>query len=211
MKVAVLGASGMTGRHIIEQALAAGHTVIGLARSPEKIAFDDDRVIKRQADAFDEASVIAGLEGADAVITTVGKRDLRDKRVNLSTAAHRGVMAGMREHNIRRLLVISSTGAAQIKRKGLRRNIYLFLRRKYYRDMYQMELELMDSGLDVTVLRSPYLYDGPCTGEYEVIEDETYPNGIRISRADVAHFLVNELTENAWINRLIAVRDPIDV
>lgn len=111
---------------------------MALARSPQKILFDDPRVIKRQADGFDEASIVATLEGAEAVMTTVGKRDLRDKRVNLSTAAHRGVVAGMGAHNIKRLLVISSTGAARIKRDGIRRNIYLFLRHKYYADMHEM-------------------------------------------------------------------------
>ena len=210
MKVAILGASGMTGKQLIEQALSAGHTVIGLARTPEKILFEDPRVIKRQADGFDEASVIAALEGADAVITTVGKRDLRDKRVNLSTAAHAGVVAGMRKHGIKRLLVISSIGAARIKRNGIRRNIYLFLRRKYYRDMYDMELQVMASGMDVTMLRAPLLYDGPVSGQYDIIEKEIYPNGLRITRADLAHFILKELAENNWINRVIAVSYPLE-
>jgi putative NADH-flavin reductase len=208
MKIAILGASGQTGKQLIEQGLAAGHEIIGLARSPEKILFDDPRVTKRQADAFDEASVATALEGAEAVITTVGKRDLRDKRVNLSTAAHVGVISGMRAHNIKRLLVISSTGAARIKRKGIQRNIYLFLRRKYYADMYEMEQQVMAAGLDTTMLRAPLLYDGPVTGKYRVVEDETYPNGIKIARADVAHFLIDEMTNNAWVNRVIAVVDP---
>jgi putative NADH-flavin reductase len=205
VRVAIVAASGMTGTQLIEQALEAGHTVIGLARSPEKIAFDDPRVEKRKADAFDPQSIIDGLEGADAVITSVGKRDLFDKRYNLSTMAHEGVIAGMRKHNIHRLLVISSTGAARIKRDGIQRNIYLFLRRKYYRDMYEMEQQVMSSGLDVTVLRAPYLVDGPCTGEYRYIEDETYPVGINITRANLAHFLVNELENNKWVNRVVAI------
>jgi len=208
MKIAILGASGQTGKQLIEQALAANHEIIGLARTPENILFDDPRVTKRQADAFDPASVVSALEGAEAVITTVGKRDLRDKRVNLSTAAHVGVIDGMRKHNIRRLLVISSTGAARIKRKGIQRNLYLFFRRKYYADMYEMEQQVMAAGLDTTMLRSPYLIDGPVTAKYKVIEEENYPNGIRISRADLAHFLIDETTNNAWVNRVIAVANP---
>lgn len=208
MRVAILGASGKTGKPLIEQALAHGHEVIAIARTPEKIAFDDPRVIKRPGDAYDEASVVAALHGADAVITTVGKTDLRDKRINLSTAAHRAVVDGMRKHGIRRLLVISSIGAAQgVKRKGWRRNVYLYLRRKYYRDMFLMEQEVMDSGMDVTVLRAPILYDGPRTGAYRVIEDENYLEELRISRADVAHFLLNELANRRWNNRVIAIAD----
>jgi len=208
MKVAILGASGKTGKPLIEQALSGGHEVIALARSPEKIAFDDPRVIKRQADAFDAESVIAALEGADAVITTVGKTDLRDKRINLSTAAHRAVITGMQKHGIKRLLVISSIGAAQgIKRKGWRRNLYLYLRRKYYGDMFEMEREVMASGLDVTVLRAPILHDGPTTGQYQIMEDENYLDKLQIARADVAHFLLAEMTAGAWINRVIAVTE----
>ena len=208
MKVAILGASGKTGKPLIEQALAGGHEVIAIARSAEKISFDDPRIVKRQADAYDAASVIAALEGADAVITTVGKTDLRDKRINLSTAAHRAVVSGMREHGIRRLLVISSIGAAQgIKRKGWRRNIYLFLRRKYYRDMFEMEGEVMASSLDITVLRAPILYDGPITGQYRVLEEENYLDKLQIARADVAHFLLGEMTSNAWVNRVIAIAE----
>jgi putative NADH-flavin reductase len=208
MKVAILGASGMTGTQLIEQALAADHSVIGLARTPENIKSDDPRVTKRQADGFDAESVATALEGADAVITTVGKRDLRDKRFNLSTAAHVGVIDGMRRHNIKRLLVISSTGAARIKRDGIRRNVYLWLRRKYYKDMYEMELQIADSGLDYTLLRAPFLVDGPATGKYNVVEDETYPVGIQITRSNLAHFLIHEMVDNAWVKRRIAVVDP---
>jgi len=205
MKIAIVAASGQTGTELIEQALAAGHEVIGLARTPENIKSEDPRVTKRRGDAFDADSIIDGLEGADAVITSVGKRDLLDKRYKLSTIAHDAVLKGMQKHNIRRLLVVSSTGAARIKRDGIQRNIYLFLRRKYYADMYEMELQVMDSGLDVTVLRAPYLVDGPADGDYYVEEQENYPVGVKISRANLAHFLINEVSENLWVRKVIAV------
>ena len=131
MKIAVLGAAGKTGTVLIEAVLGAGHDVIAIARSPEKISSTDPRVSKVPGDAYDQASIVRALEGADAVITTVGKTNLKEKRTDLSTVAHRGVVAGMRQHNIQRLVVISSIGAAKgVKRKGLVRNLYLFLRRK---------------------------------------------------------------------------------
>ena len=205
MNVAIVAASGMTGTELIEQALAAGHNVIGLARTPENIKSNDPRVTKRRGDAFDEASIVDGLEGADAVITSVGKRDLFDKRYKLSTIAHAAVLKGMNKHNIKRLIVISSTGAPPLKRDGIQRNIYLFLRRKYYADMYQMEQQVMDSGLDVTIVRAPYLVVGGADGDYFVEEQENYPVGIKISRANLAHFLINELDKSEWNKRVIAV------
>jgi putative NADH-flavin reductase len=208
MRIAIVGASGQTGKPLIEETLARGHDVIAIARSPEKIEFSDPRVEKRAGDGFDEASIIAALAGADAVITTVGKTNLRDKRYNLSTAAHRSVVAGMRAHDIKRLVVISSIGAAQgIKRKGWQRNVYLFLRRKYYRDMFQMEQELEASGVDVTILRAPALYNGPSNKNYRVLEDENYLHVLRISRADIAHFILDDVEKGTWVNRTIAVAD----
>ncbi|MBT8421661.1 MAG: NAD(P)H-binding protein [Gammaproteobacteria bacterium] len=205
MKIAIVAASGQTGTQLIEQALAAGHEVIGLARTPENIKSNDPRVTKRHGDAFDEQSIVDGLEGADAVITSVGKRDLFDKRYKLSTIAHAAVLKGMAKHGIRRLVVISSTGAAQIKRDGIRRNIYLFLRRKYYADMYQMELQVLDNDYDVTVVRAPFLVDGEADGDYFVEEREHYPVGINITRANLAQFLVNETMTKEWNRRVIAV------
>lgn len=208
MKIAILGASGKTGTALIEQALSAGHEIIGIARTPEKITSNDARVTKRRGDAYDAQSVIDALEGAEAVITTVGKTDLKDKRINLSTAAHRAVVVGMRKHGIRTLLVVSSIGAARgVKRKGLVRNIYLFLRRKYYGDMHQMEQEVMASGLDAMLLRAPILVDEPVTGKYRVIENEDYLERLQVSRTDLAKFLIGELESRRWNNRIIAIAD----
>ena len=208
MRVAILGAAGQTGTALVAQALAAGHEVIGIARTPENIAGSDPRIAKRFGDAYDEASIIAALEGADAVITTVGKTNLKEKRIDLSTAAHRAVVKGMHKYGIRTLLVISSIGAAQgVKRKGLVRKLYLFFRRKYYGDMYLMEQEVMASGLDVLVLRAPILVDEPVTGDCRVLESEDYLQRLQISRTDLAKFLIAELTERRWVNRVIAIAD----
>jgi len=208
MRVAIFGGSGKTGKPLIEQALAAGHEVIAIARTPGKITVEHPNLLKRTGDAFDPDSVIDALKGVDAVITTVGKTDLRDKRFNLSTAAHYGVVKGMQEHNIKRLLVISSIGAAQgIKRKGLRRNLYLFFRRHYYRDMFEMEKNVLASGLDVTIMRAPLLYNGPITGRYRILENENYFEKLQISRDDVAHFLIGEMQNNNWLNKVISIAD----
>ena len=80
MKIAIIGASGQTGTELIAAALAKGHEIIGVARTPENIASNDPRVTKRKGDAFDEQSIIDGVEGADVV---------RDG-VDVSTRSHAG-------------------------------------------------------------------------------------------------------------------------
>ncbi len=208
MKVAIIGASGVTGTELIKEALTRGHEVIGVARTPENIKSADPRIAKRKGDAFDRQSMIDGVAGADAVVTTIGKRDLRDTRYTLNTEGHRNIVEGMRVHNIKRLVPISSLGAAQVKRPGIRRNVYLFLRRKYYGDMHQMENEVLDSGLDVTVVRAPMLHNKEQKKAYEVIEGRNVlPSGTSVSRADLASCVFDELETDQYVHKVISLAD----
>ena len=208
MKIAIIGASGQTGAEIIKAALGRDHEIIGVARNPDNISSNDPRVTKRQGDAFDEQSIIDGIAGADVVVTSIGKTNLLDKRYMLNTDGHRNVVTAMRRHGINRMLPISSFGAAQgIVRKGIRPNIYLFLRRKYYGDMNQMEQDVLASGLDVTVTRAPMLHNKEAKHSYIVSEGNELPNGKSVSRADLAHFILNELERNQYVNKIIALAD----
>jgi putative NADH-flavin reductase len=210
MRIAILGAAGQTGRVLVAEALKRGHAVIALARSPEKIESDDPRVEKRRADAFERDTVAAGLAGAEAVITTVGKLDLRDKRTNLSTAAHRNVLDGMRQHGITKLVAISSLGALPGRRPGIRRNLYLFFRRKYYGDMHEMEkLVLAERDLTATVVRAPMLDNGPAEARFEIeTNDRVLPRGSKVSRADLAVLILDEIEAPKHAGRIIALANP---
>lgn len=206
MMIAILGAGGMTGAQLIEETIKRGHGVIGLARTPENIKGTSDRIVRRKADAFDRAAVIDGLKGADAVITTVGKRDLRDKRYWLNTEAHRHVLDGMRAHRIKRLVAISSFGAAlDFTRPGLRRKIYLYLRRRYYGDMQEMERMVLAAGVDAVAVRSPMLYNTPARGAFEIERDRNIPGGRTISRADLAAFVLDCVEKPDYLGHIVSV------
>lgn len=206
MKIAILGAGGMTGERLIAEAVRRGHEVIGIARMPEQIKGDPARVTRRKGDAFDRQSVVEGLAGAEAVITTVGKRDLLDKRVNLNTAAHDHVIVGMRQHGIRRLVAISSFGAAlDFTRPGLRRKIYLYLRRQYYGDMQTMEHMVLASGVEAVVVRSPMLYNTPARGAFEIEHDRNIPGGRTLSREDLAAFCLDCVEKPDHVGHVVSV------
>ncbi len=211
MKIAIIGASGETGTELITVALAKGHEIIGVARTPENIASNDPRVTKRKGDAFDEQSMIDGIEGADVVISTIGKKNLLDKRYTLNTDGHRNIMAGMRKHGITRVIPISSFGAAkgkEIVRKGIRRNVYLYLRRKYYGDMRQMEQDVLTSGLNAIIVRAPMLHNNDQKSSYEVVEGNVLPDGKNISRRDLAHFVIDQVDSDQYLNKIVALADP---
>ena len=208
MKIAIIGASGQTGAELIKAALSNNHEIIGVARNPDNISSNDPRVTKRQGDAFDAQSIADGIEGADAVVTSIGKKNLLDKRYTLNTDGHRNVVEAMRKHGITRMVPISSFGAAQgIVRKGIVRNVYLFLRRKYYGDMNQMEQYVISSGLEVTVVRAPMLHNNAALHSYAVTEDNQLPNGKSVSRADLVHFILQVLERNQYVNKVVALAD----
>jgi uncharacterized protein YbjT (DUF2867 family) len=211
MKIAILGAAGMTGERLIGEALRRGHTVIGLARTPANIKGDPGRVERRFGDAFDRQSVLDGLQGADAVITTVGKRNLLDKRWWLNTEAHRNVIEGMRRHGARRLVAISSFGAARdMSRPGIRRKIYLTLRRKYYGDMQEMERMVIASGLEGVAVRAPMLYNTAPKRAFHVELDRNVPGGRSVSRDDLAAFVLDCVEKPDYVGRVVSLADERD-
>ena len=207
MKIAVVGASGQTGPCIIREALTRGHDVIAICRSPEKMSISDPKVEVRQADAYDADAILKALDGADVVVTTVGATSLSEKGP-LSTAAHRNVLDAMKAHGQDRLIAISSFGAARgVKRKGIRRKIYLWIRRKYYRDMMLMEEMVSAESPGATVLRAPSLHNRAPLGSYITMDDSTLPNGLALSRKDLAHYILEALERDLDRGKVVAIVD----
>ncbi len=208
MKIAVLGASGQTGPCIIKEALKRGHDVIAICRSPEKMPLSDPKVDVRQADAFDAEAVKRATEGADAVVTTVGATNLKDKRP-LNTVAHRNILDAMKAHGQNRLIAISSFGAARgVKRKGIRRNIYLWLRRKYYQDMADMETMVAAESPNATILRAPSLHNREPKRSYITSDDSSVlPNGLALCRDDLAHYILEAIEKDLDLGKTISIVD----
>lgn len=82
MRLAVVGATGRTGKHIVTQALARGHHVTALARQPSKLALRHQNLVSVAADVLDGDSVLHVLPGADAVVSTLGS----ERRENRSSS-----------------------------------------------------------------------------------------------------------------------------
>ena len=207
MKIAVLGASGQTGPVILKEILKRGHDAIAICRTPDKTPFSDAKMEIRQADAFDAAAVKHALAGADAVVTSVGATTLKDQRP-LNTVAHRNVMDAMKAHGQERLIAISSFGAVRdVKRKGLRRRVYLWLRRKYYRDMAAMEDMVSAEWPTATLLRVPALHNREAKRRYVTTDDGSLPNGLSLGREDLAHYIVDALEQDKDKGKIIAIVD----
>jgi putative NADH-flavin reductase len=202
MRLFILGATGGPGRQLIDQALARGHEVTAFVRSPEKLGAQREGPSVRQGDPRDAAALAAALPGHDAVLSALGPPGARRSTILPDSA--RSTVSAMQSAGIRRLLIVSA--AILFEDIGL---LAALLRRTLLRNVVigsgEMERIVAASDLDWTSVRPPRLTNGPLTGRYQV-EDSRFPPGKRtLSRADVAHFLLDELDRRAHLRQIVGI------
>ena len=190
LRVLVLGATGGNGMAFIQQALEHGHAITAFVRSPEKLDRWRNRVTVRKGDPRNVEELSSALQGHDAVISSLGPPG--PGRTTIIRDSARSTVAAMQVVGIRRLLIVSA--AMLFEDAGL---LAAILRRTLLRDVAvdcaEMERIVMASDLDWSIIRPPRLTNGHLTGRY-VIENGHMPHGgMAVSRADVAHYLLDEL------------------
>lgn len=202
MNVIVFGASGKTGSLVVRKALAAGHAVTAFTHGQ---GTRESGLRQVTGDAQDPAAVERALAGQEAVIDTIGGRTPY-RTTDLETATARNIVAGMRRQGSRRLIVISamgigdSTGQAPFWYEHLLMPTFM---RGTSKDKAGMEGEVTSSGLDFVIARPPMLSDDPETGSIKIITREE--KGHKITRGDLAQFLVDQLQRDEHLGRAVVV------
>src|SRR5688572_18093218 len=107
MKIVVFGASGQTGRLLVEQALAAGHEVTALVRDPSKLAVRHERLRVLQGDVQDAGAVAGAVAGQDAVLSALGPAGPAFTSMTLGA---RHILAAIEQHGVRRLVTLTGAG-----------------------------------------------------------------------------------------------------
>ena len=202
MRVLVLGATGGTGRAIVAEARHAGHEVRALVRSRAKAEDLDAELIA--GDARDPAAIGSAVEGCDAVISALGTPVSPFKKVTLLSKATAALLDAMRREDVRRLVCITGMGAGNSRRHGgfLFDRVFLpLLLRHVYTDKDRQEAIVSTSGLDWVLVRPSVLNDKPASGRVEALTDLSGFAGGGIARADVARFVVVQLTTDRWLRQ----------
>jgi len=201
MKLAIFGSTAGTGRELLEQALEDGHDVSAFARSPEKIEdleYPNLRVI--QGDVLDSAAVEAAVAGQEAVLCTIGAGA---GRTTLREDATRNIVQAMDRTGVQRLICQSSLGVGDSRANlgAFTRHVIvgLFLRHAFA-DHERQEAVIEQSSLKWTIVRPPHLLDTQRTGVYRHGFPPTDKNiKGQISRADVADFMLKQLTDDSYL------------
>jgi uncharacterized protein YbjT (DUF2867 family) len=199
MNLTVLGAAGAAGVQLVEQALAAGHQVTALARSAENLTLTNPNLHVVQGDATDRAVVSQATKGADAVISVLGARG------PVIAEATRAVVAAAEQAGPDRIAMLSSFAVARDRLKPVSKLVTRMAVGSQIKDKTAGEEVLRASGLDWTIVYATLLTNGPKTEPKVVPETEKVGMSQRISRADVASFLLQAATDGLYSRRDVII------
>ena len=200
MNLVILGATGGTGRLVVEQALTAGHAVTALVRSPEKLTIRNSSLRVIAGRATDAGDVARAFEGADAVISTLGGTG------SVIADSTRAILEGAHKTAVKRIVVLSSFFVERDRLGALSRLLTGIAAGSKIKDKIAGEQLLRQSDLDWTIVYASPLTDGPATG-FVVVPGKGTKREIwdRISRSDVAAALVQAATSPQYSRRSVGI------
>lgn len=209
MKLAIFGATGRTGIPLVKQALDAGHEVVALVRTPSKMSLQHQQLTLIQGDVLNMPDVEKIVQGTDAVISVLGPSKGSPK--DMQTRAIGNIVAVMQKYGVKRLVSLTGAGvpAPQDKPKLMNHIIKFALKTlaaDILRDSERAIGLIRRSPLDWVIVRGPMLNEKPYTGKYRVgwVGVNT---AARISRADVADFMLKEVIDTTYLHQMPMVSD----
>ena len=199
MKLFVIGATGRTGREVIQQALARGHHVTAFVRSPESITLRNERLTVLKGNAMDEHQLSDAMRDHDAVLSTLGPREVFKPNSLLQDSALATTRA-MSRSGVKRLVVLSA--AAHFP--GIPNRIASFILRNHMRDSLAMEKIVQANGLDWTIARPPRLTQQQYT-TYRSRECAAPKMGFTLSRKAVATFMLDAIEQKKHVRKIVGI------
>lgn len=201
-RLLIVGASGGTGRQLVAQALERGLTVTALVRRRDRLQVSHPRLTLVEGDVLDERAVEEAMRGQDAVASALGHRRWFGPARILSRGT-RHLLAAMERHGVRRLVCLTSLGLGDTAgRLGLQYTFFILpvLLPFYFWDKARQERLVAASGVEWVLVRPGVLGGGARRGQVRAGPGAgSLLWAPPISRADVASFVLDQLTSDAWL------------
>lgn len=210
MKILVIGATGKTGIEVVKQALGQGKEVRAFVRTPKKMTVEDTRLSVVQGDVTDATAVMQAVEGVDGVIVALGaSADMQADIVMAEGTAN--IIEAMKQHGVKRLVIQSSypmsgyeDGIAFLRQVGMGDEQISMMQPVLEDKKKQIELTL-ESGLEFVVVKPMMLTDDAGIGKYRAAENLEVKPGDKISRADVADFMLKALIDSQFVGKTVTI------
>jgi putative NADH-flavin reductase len=201
MKLLVFGSTAGVGYQIVKQALEQGHTVTAFARDPAKLDIKHSNLKIVQGDAMDLASVEKAVQDQDAVLCSLGSG--KNTKGKIRSEGTRNIILAMEKMGVQRFICQTTLGVGDSEGNlnfFWKYIMFGFLLRQVFADHVIQENYVKQSSLNWTIVRPSAFTDGNRTGNYQHgfsgNDKMTKP---KISRADVADFMLKQLTDNSYL------------
>ena len=207
MNILVFGATGATGQQVVKQALSQGQVVTAFVRNPGALPKNEKRLRVVIGDTTrDTPKIIEAVSGQDVVISALGRRN-SFKSDHLIERSMQAIVSSMERAGVRRLIVVSAFGVGESRRDAplIPRIMYRVLLSDIFADKKAAEDKVRRSNLDWTFVYPVLLTEGPMTGAYRVGERLELHGLPKISRSDVAHFMLAEMENRAFVRKVAVI------
>lgn len=190
-----MGATSGIGRCALDEAVSRDLPVRAFARSADRLE-QTDLVEPCVGDATSIEDVTRALSGVRAVIYALGiteRLSMLWEEETLFSETTRVLLQAMAQTDVSRLVVVTGFGAGDSKSamSWIERSGHRAILGKPYADKDRQEALIMASDVEWTIVRPVILTKRPRSETYQVLRDpKSWRNGL-ISRASVAHYLVN--------------------
>jgi len=198
MKLAIFGASGATGRHLVNQALSSGHSVTALVRTPDSLQVNHVGLKLIVGELYNSVTVESVIRDADTVISVLGARKGKDQ--NICTDGLSKIIPAMQKVGVKRLIALSAYGASETHNASLFIRFVRSIISEKMRDKDDMEDLVRASHTDWTLIRPPMLTNGDASKNYRSGIDLRPGITGRISRADLASFILQTVVSGSYIH-----------
>jgi len=211
MRITIFGATGGTGKQLVEQALAEGNEVVAFARKPSKLSIMDKNLTIVQGELTDEALIENAVKGADAVISVLGPRG--DSRTKPLTQGMHNIIDAMKKQGVRRLIISSTLSAmdpndlSEFRTKALVNFVKVTMHAAYEEIVSVAELYVCASDLDWTIVRLTMLNNNPKSGKVRAGYLGRGEVGTWISRADIADFMLKQIQDTKYLRQAPAINN----
>jgi putative NADH-flavin reductase len=210
MKITIFGATGGTGKQLVEQALGAADQVVAYVRDPSKLEQKHERLTVIRGELKDREGIERAVKGADAVISVLGPRGgSKGKPITIGT---QNIIVAMKKQGVRRLIISCTASAKDPKDKPeLRLRVMIGIVKLFihaaYEDIVSTAEAVRKSDLDWTIVRLSLLNNGPKSGKVRVGYMDRGEVGTRISRADIADFMLKQVKDPKYLRQAPLISD----
>jgi putative NADH-flavin reductase len=203
MRLFIVGATGHTGRELIDVALARGHEVTAFVRSPDKVAQKHERLKVVAGNPLSTEELAAAMPGHDAVLSALGMRPPRAFRPHtLVQAGAASTVAAMTRAQVSRLVLVSA--AILFPLKGLQYRFFRWLLKHIARDLGAAEEVVRATPLDWTIARPPRLVQ-TSSDVYKSARDQLPDGRTTMSFRSVAAFMIDAVERRGHVREIVGL------